>query len=198
MQTQLNKCLYGKSRNFLLHWNHKSLFHASPHLLRKRGGGSKTIVIDAAKEEIFPTRRGHSMYEEELSLSDKIRSVRLAKKKKMHQIQTQKHANLIFEILHEALHNKRLKPADVTWNYLEFAPKFIDDSNNNPSNLSEVQNIENELNNYVQVDLVDVGFEIVGVTMPNHRQYVIIWWKYNHLCKLNGGLKLTRKSVGII
>ena len=201
MKQQLQKCLYGKSRNFYLfnntYYNHKYLFHSSPHLLRKRGhGGTQNIVIDAAKEEIFPTRRGHVMYEEELALSDKIRSVRIAKRKKMHQIETSKHANLIFEILHEALHNGRLKKADVTWNYLEFAPKFIDDSNNDNNDNNKIsKKVENEMDHYVQIDLVDVGFEIVGVTMPNHRQYCIIWWKFNNLCKLNGGIKLIDKVL---
>ena len=132
------------------------------------------------------------LYEDGLALSDKIRSARRAKKRKMHQITTQKHANLIFELLHEALHNGRLKKANVSWKYLEFAPKFIGDSvpRDDPDG-------ESELDDYVQIDLVDVGFEIVGATMPNHRQYVVIWWKHNALCRLNGGVKLIEKVLDL-
>eukprot|EP01084_Bolivina_argentea_P073172 132788_1 len=31
--------------------------------------------------------------------------------------------------------------------------------------------------------------------MPNHRQYCVIWWKHNHLCKLNGGTKVIDKVL---
>merc|ERR1719273_3068434 len=110
----------------------------------------------------------------------------------MHQITTQKLANMIYELMHEALHNGKLKKANVDWKYLEFAPKFIDDavSKSNPDG-------ESELDDYVQVDLVDVGFEIVGATMPNHRQYVVIWWKHNELCRLNGGIKIVEKVLDL-
>lgn len=132
------------------------------------------------------------LYEDGLSLSEKIRSARRVKKRKMHQITTQKLANSIFELLHFALHNDKLKKANVSWKYLEFAPKFIDDAipRDDPDG-------ESQLDDAVQIDLVDVGFEIVGVTMPNHRQYAVIWWKHNALCKLNGGIKLVDRVLDL-
>merc|ERR1719295_2195927 len=87
-----------------------SSFHSSPHP-RGRRGGKVSIEIDAFKEELFPTRRGNVLYEDGLSLSEKIRSARRVKKRKMHQITTQKLANSIFELLHFALHNDKLKKA---------------------------------------------------------------------------------------
>eukprot|EP01084_Bolivina_argentea_P211719 360082_1 len=94
-----------KSGNFIPNESCQRLFHSSPRLLKSRGGGKKKMIIDASKEELFPTRRGNVLYEQELALSDKIRSARIAKKRKMHEIATQRHANLIFEILQEALNN---------------------------------------------------------------------------------------------
>jgi len=53
------------------------------------------------------------------------------------------------------------------------------------------------IENYVQIDLVDVGFEMVGVTMPNHRQFCVVWYKFNSLCKLDGGHKLIEKVLDL-
>ena len=163
-------------------------FHASPRPFQKRIRSKQSITIDASQEQLFPTRRGSVLYEEELALSDKIRSARIAKRRKMHQITTHKHATSMFEILQEALNNGRLEKANVTWRYLEFAPNFIDDGGGTE---------HNELDNNVLIDLVDVGFEIVGVTMPNHRQFCVVWWKFNPLCKLNGGTKLVEKVLDL-
>ncbi|ETO10642.1 hypothetical protein RFI_26735 [Reticulomyxa filosa] len=49
---------------------------------------------------------------------------------------------------------------------------------------------------HVQINLNIVGFELKCVTMPNHRQYAVVWWTYNSLCELPFGSELTLKVLG--
>lgn len=192
----------------------KRSFHGSPRLsfAKKSRSSTKSIQINAFDEEIFPNHRSQIKYEQELALKDKIRSARIARRHKLHEIYTLKFAQLMFEVLLDTLQRNELKPAIIKWKDLGYLPpEWIDhqstETEEQQSLLStagtktdystnamtkEQGNILQRMEDLVQINLRDVGFEICAVTMPNHRQYCVLWWQYNSICKFPAGIHVCK------
>ena len=169
-----------QNKQHYIHHYWRRYIHRSPILHRKKNpeNEDKYIEIDSKKEELFPTRRGHIIYEQELALSEKIRSARAQRKDKKHSIETAKISRLTYLILQEVLHNGALRNVIVRWSELGYIPDHVTDTH-------EV----------VSLNLPMIGFNLVGVVLPNHRQWCEIHWDYNKYCALPCGKELIKYII---
>ena len=175
------------SRNFLKYHQRCSI-HQSPRLLfGTTTGKTRRLELDASHEEIFPTGRSRIAYERDLTLKDKLRASKLLEKQQQYQINNHKYASEMYDILSHILHSTELEPARVSWKQLDFTPPWLTSQANTNTNLNDI----------VEIDLLRVGFELHGVILPSHRQYIIIYWGYNPMCKLPGGIELTEKIISL-
>jgi len=121
--------------------------------------------------------------ESKMQLGDNITAQKLRDLKKEQIADRKEKASLLMQrnidsVVRHSLQQRDIVPTVMTFRQLGWVPDLA----TNPDH-------------FIQVDLVAVGFELVGVVVPQHCRSVTLWYTYNPRCEVKGGVEVMNKVL---